>query len=88
MNKNIAYLAIFASGVAIGSVASWIVAKKKYEQIAQEDFLSRKETLAKKLGVDRKTLRKWVNGGNIPASKLSEMADIFKCSTEYLLETR
>ena len=48
MNKNIAYLAIFASGVAIGSAASWIFAKKKYEQIAQEDFLSRKETLAKK----------------------------------------
>lgn len=48
MNKNIAYLAIFASGVAIGSVASWIFVKKKYEQIAQEDFLSRKETLAKK----------------------------------------
>ncbi len=47
-----------------------------------------KEMLAKKLGVDRKTLRKWVNGGNIPASKLSEMADIFKCSIEYLLETR
>ena len=48
MNKNIAYLAMFASGVAIGSIASWIFAKKKYEQIAQEDFLSRKETLEKK----------------------------------------
>lgn len=47
-----------------------------------------KEMLAKKLGVDRKTLRKWVNNGNIPAGKLSEMADIFSCSIEYLLETR
>ena len=47
-----------------------------------------KEALAKKLGVDRKTLRKWINDGNIPASKLSLMADIFNCSAEYLLETR
>lgn len=46
-----------------------------------------KEALAKKLGVDRKTLRKWVNGGNIPIRKLTEMADIFNCSIEYLLET-
>ena len=46
-----------------------------------------KEALAKKLGVDRKTLRKWVNGGNIPIRKLTEMADIFNCYIEYLLET-
>ncbi len=46
-----------------------------------------KEELANALGVDRKTLRKWVNGGRIPAAKLSEMADLFKCSTDYLLST-
>ena len=28
-----------------------------------------KEELASILGVDRKTLRKWVNGGNIPTNR-------------------
>ena len=46
-----------------------------------------KEELAKALGVDRKTLRKWVNSGHIPVEKLNEMADLFNCSTDYLLST-
>ena len=46
-----------------------------------------KEELACVLGVDRKTLRKWVNGGNIPTNKLVEMATFFGCSTDYLLST-
>lgn len=44
-----------------------------------------KEELAKMLGVDRKTLRKWVNSGNIPPASLAKMADIFNCSMDYLL---
>ncbi len=46
-----------------------------------------KEELASILGVDRKTLRKWINGGNIPTNKLAEMAMFFGCSTDYLLST-
>ena len=46
-----------------------------------------KEELASILGVDRKTLRKWVNSGNIPTNKLAEMAMFFGCSTDYLLST-
>lgn len=48
--------------------------------------LTRQE-LADILGVDRKTLRKWVNGGNIPAQKLNLMADFFGCTSDYLLTT-
>ena len=46
-----------------------------------------KEELAAVLGVDRKTLRKGGNGGNIPPNKLAEMANFFGCSTDYLLST-
>lgn len=44
-----------------------------------------KEELASVLGVDRKTLRKWVNVGNIPTDKLNQMANYFGCTTDYLL---
>lgn len=44
-----------------------------------------KEELATILGVDRKTLRKWVNVGNIPMEKLNQMANFFGCTTDYLL---
>lgn len=44
-----------------------------------------KEELATVLGVDRKTLRKWVNVGNIPMDKLNQMANFFGCTTDYLL---
>lgn len=44
-----------------------------------------KEELANVLGVDRKTLRKWVNVGNIPMDKLNQMANFFGCTTDYLL---
>ena len=46
-----------------------------------------REELAKILGVDRKTLRKWVNNGTIPAEKLNIMVDLFGCSADYLLST-
>lgn len=41
--------------------------------------------LAAQLGVSRKTLYNWVLNGNIPQSKLECMAEIFQCSTDYLL---
>lgn len=44
-----------------------------------------KTELAKKLGIDRKTLGKWMESGAIPASKLVEMAELFNVSTDYLL---
>lgn len=46
--------------------------------------LTRKE-LAKILDIDRKTLRKWTNFGNIPLAKLNQMADLFGVTTDYLL---
>lgn len=46
-----------------------------------------KEELAAILGVDRKTLRKWINTGNIPTDKIVQMAIFFGCSTDYLLST-
>lgn len=47
-----------------------------------------KEELANFLGVNRKTLRKWVNVGKIPTDKLTQMADLFGCTTDYLLSTK
>lgn len=44
-----------------------------------------KSDLAKVLGVDRKTLCKWMKNGAIPANKLLKMAEIFNVSTDYLL---
>jgi len=43
------------------------------------------EQLAAQLGVSRKTIYNWSMSGNIPKSKLEKMADIFQCSTDYLL---
>jgi DNA-binding XRE family transcriptional regulator len=43
------------------------------------------DTLAEKLGVARKTLYNWMDNGNIPASALIQMADLFDCSIDYLL---
>lgn len=44
-----------------------------------------KESLARELGVTRKTLHNWVRAGNIPQSALERMATIFNCSVDYLL---
>lgn len=41
MNKATPVLA-FIAGAAIGSLASWYFAKQRYEQLAQEDFNSRR----------------------------------------------
>ncbi len=43
------------------------------------------EALAAELGVTRKTLYNWINGGNIPQSALNKMSTIFHCSVDYLL---
>ena len=46
MSKATTFIA-FTAGAAIGAVASWYFTKKKYEQIAQEEIDSVKETFSK-----------------------------------------
>lgn len=43
------------------------------------------DALAAELGVTRKTIYNWENAGNIPASALEKMADLFGCTIDYLL---
>ena len=44
------------------------------------------EKLAAHLGVTAKTLRLWVDGVNaMPTDKLLMIAELFNCSTDYLL---
>ena len=38
MNKTVIGIISFAAGAAIGSVATWMLVKSKYEQIAQEEI--------------------------------------------------
>ena len=38
MNKTVMGIISFAAGAAIGSVATWMLVKNKYEQIAQEEI--------------------------------------------------
>lgn len=45
---------IFTAGAAIGSVVTWKLVKTKYEQIAQEEIESVKETFARRAGRDKK----------------------------------
>lgn len=47
MNNKITSFMMFIFGAAIGSVATWQYIKKKYEQIAQEEIDSVKETFSK-----------------------------------------
>lgn len=44
MNNKIKYFAIFVVGAAIGSAATWQFVKKKYEQLANEEIESVKQT--------------------------------------------
>lgn len=62
-------------------------ATKKYENIETERLRKRmsNEELAQTLGITRRTLASWMKTGNIPATKLVEMAEMFDCSTDYLL---
>lgn len=47
MNNKITSFMIFIFGAAVGSVVTWQYTKKKYEQIAQEEIDSVKETFSK-----------------------------------------
>lgn len=49
MNNNISKFVMFAVGAAFGSVITWKVVKTKYEQIAQEEIDSVKETFRKRV---------------------------------------
>jgi len=44
------------------------------------------DTMAEKIGVSRKTIYNWETAGNIPQTALEKMADLFGCTTDYLLE--
>lgn len=54
-NKNIINTFIFLAGAAVGSILAWQVTKKKYEQIAQEEIDSVKETYSKLYDYDTST---------------------------------
>lgn len=47
MNRNVSDFLIFAAGATIGSVVTWQLLKKKYEQIAQEEIDSVKEVFSR-----------------------------------------
>lgn len=49
MGDSVKNFIIFAAGAAIGSVITWNFVKAKYEQIANEEITSVKDTYAKKL---------------------------------------
>ena len=55
MNNTVKSLLIFTAGAAIGSVVTWQFVKKKYEQIAQEEIDSVKETFSKRQKTEEKT---------------------------------
>lgn len=45
-----------------------------------------KEGISRKLGISSTTYRKYVAGDPIPSDILETMAEMFHCSTDYLLE--
>ena len=49
MGDSVKNFMIFAAGAAIGSAITWNFVKAKYEQIANEEIASVKDTYAKKL---------------------------------------
>lgn len=48
MSSTLSKFLIFATGAAVGSVVSWRILKPYYEQIAQEEIESVKETFARR----------------------------------------
>lgn len=44
------------------------------------------EALGKALGVSRRTVWRWETQGKIPQKAIEQMADLFSCSVDYLLE--
>lgn len=59
----------------------------RIEQRRRELGISRKEIYAQ-LDVSAKTYYNYINGKTIPSDKLIKLADILKCSTDYLLERK
>lgn len=61
--------------------------QKMYENIEVERIKQRLSSaeLARKLGISRGTLNAWQKKGNIPATKLIMMSQLFQCSVDYLL---
>lgn len=43
------------------------------------------DAISQKLGVTRKTYRKWIDTGTIPIEKLIALSNLFDCSVDYLL---
>lgn len=59
MNKTLSNVIMFTVGAAIGSVVTWKVVKTKYEQIAQEEIDSVKESFDKLNELRRKEIEAW-----------------------------
>lgn len=61
--------------------------RKAYENIEIERIKKGMslQDLADVLGVSRGAIYSWLKSGDIPATKLIEMAKMFGCSTDYLL---
>ena len=58
----------------------------RIRELRQKKELSQEE-LARLLGVDRSAVAKWETGSNLPrAEKLLQMADIFGCSLDKILD--
>ena len=55
-----------------------IEAERAKAQISQDE-------LAEKLNVERKSYYNWQNNGKIPVEVLIDLAELFNCSTDYLL---
>ena len=45
-----------------------------------------KTQLSQELGISLSTYSAYLKGGSIPSDKLVQMADLFNCSVDYLLE--
>lgn len=43
------------------------------------------EALSREIGITSRTYRNYIAGTPIPSDKLIRMADVLKCSTDYLL---
>lgn len=43
------------------------------------------DEFVKRIGISRKTYYNWRQRGNIPLNKVEKMAELFHCSTDYLL---
>ena len=79
MNKSL-YLMSFVAGALVGSAASWLILKKKYEKITQEEIKSVKEAFSQKLVDDM--AREWEEN-NEEAVLAEEFAEVEAREKEY-----